>query len=148
MRTQEDMISSNGERRKKQAFSWIHARLLSEKMQENFWKRRIISVRLPNGERWKICVSLNSLAIAFLGKCLKTGENFCECGNALCFPYVNRAVNSGKQWVLRNLTIFAILENKGKCRFSNVNPRWTWSFTPGKHLWTQANKAFAKLTDR
>ena len=56
------------------------------------------------------------------------------------FPYVNRAVNSGKQCVLRNLTAFSILENKGKCRFLIVNPGWTWTFTPGKHLWTPANK--------
>ena len=102
----------------------------------------IISLRLPNSERWKIF--LNSLEFTFLGKYKKTGENFCEHGNAPCFPYVNRAVNSGKQWVFRNLTAFAVLENKGKFRFLIVNRRWTWSFTPGKHLWTQANKTFAK----
>ena len=50
----------------------------------------------------------------------------------------------GKQCVLRNLTAFSVLESKGKCRFSSVSPGWTWSFTPGKHLWTQANKTFAK----
>ena len=32
-----------------------------------------ISVRLPNGERWKICVFLNSLEFTFLGKYRKTG---------------------------------------------------------------------------
>ena len=82
----------------------------------------MISVRLPNGERWQICVFYNSLEFAILGKYKKTGENFCERGNTPCFPYVNRAVNSGKQCVLRNLTAFSVLENKGKCRFSIVNP--------------------------
>ena len=56
----------------------------------------IILVRLPNGERWKICVFLNSLEFTFLGKYKKTGENFCERKITLCFPYVNRAVNSGE----------------------------------------------------
>ena len=35
----------------------------------------IISMRLPNGVRWKICVFLNSLEFAFLGKLKKTSVN-------------------------------------------------------------------------
>ena len=74
------------------------------------------------GESQKTAVFWNSLEFAILGKYKKTVENFCECGNTPCFPYVNRAENSDKQCVLRNLTAFSVLENKGKCRFSIVKP--------------------------
>jgi len=67
-----------------------------------------------------------------LGKYKKTGENFCERGNALCFPYVNRALSSGKQCVFRNFTAFAVPENKGKRRFSIVNHGMNVKFYTGK----------------
>ena len=134
----------------KQAFSWIHACLLSGKMKEKHKKtpenegthdnfRKFAERRTSENTRF-----LEFSWIRRLGKQKKTEENFCERQNTLCFPYVNRAVNWGKQCVLRNLPAFDALENKGKCGFSIVDSGWTWSFTPGKHSWTQANNTFAK----
>ena len=134
----------------KQAFSWIHAGLLSAKIKEKHKKIPENDVTHGNfrkfAERWTLENTrfLEFSWIRCLGKQKKTGENFCERQNTLCFPYVNRAVNCGKQCVLQNLPAFGALENKVKCGFSIVNLGWTWSFTPGKHLWTRANKTFAK----
>ena len=75
-------------------------------------------------ERWTLenMRFLEFTWIHYPRKYKKTRENSCERRNTLCFPEVNRAVNSGKQCVLLNLPAFAVLENKGKRRLSFVNP--------------------------
>ena len=107
----------------KQAFSWIHAHLLSRKMQEKHKKASVNAGIYHNfrrfTERWTLenMRFLEFTWIHYPRKYKKTRENCCERRNTLCFPYVNRAVNSGKRCVLLNLPVFAVLENKGKCRF-------------------------------
>ena len=50
---------------------FLHSRAFAvrENARKLLWTQEhtIISVRLPNGERWKICVFLNSLEFTFLG---------------------------------------------------------------------------------